>query len=309
MKKCIYFFLIYTALIFSCGSNASNNSADSGKTDSVVNASNNSETEEQQAKLPPVPFPDHLKKYLTKNQVDSFELAAKQYYNIKSSADLAEFYNKTLPPLFEFINQGIRKSNPEVIYSGDDSPMKEWNVFKEYLPCIVVECLCSECSTEPVVNLIPLFEKARQTPENDDDKYFKLAVEMYRYDVDNDSIIYDGGGNIATWFTMNGCDFCSYNNLGENIIYKLLKLSEVSMEAGKNFDEHTKLYRSWIMPEKYEMHYGGTKKEVLSEITKILKDCKLNEEERKHIMEAQSNIKTNEAVQFNCKSGDCKYEF
>ena len=254
-----------------------------------------------------VPFPEHLKKYLTSNQVDSFEIAAKQFNNIKSSTDLAQFYINTLPVLFEFIRLGIQISNPEIVYSGDEAPMAEWNVFQQYLPCIRVECLCSECSTEPLVNLVPLFEKAKLTPESDDDKYFKLAIEMYNIDTQNDSIIYDGGGNIATWFSLDNGNLSTYSNLGENIIYKLLKLSEQSLNAGKTFEENTYNYRYKIMPSK-EFHYSVSKQEVLAEIAKILKDCTLNESERKQVLEAQLDIKTNKKVQFNCKDGSCTYE-
>lgn len=310
MKNYFYFLTILMIGLISCSSNGDKNSTDSdtNKIDSGNKSIIDTIPEANQVNPHPIPFPEHLKKYLTDKQVDSFELAANQYYNIKSSANLAEFYNKTLPALFEFINQGIRKSNPEVEYSGDDAPMAEWNVFQEYMPCIVVECLCGECSTEPIVNLMPLNEKAKQTPESDDDKYFNLAIEMYRFDTGNDSVIYDGGGNIATWYTMDGCDFCSYSNLGENIIYKLLKLSDESLAAGKNFEENTRYYRNRIMPAK-NTHYGVTKKEVLAEIAKILKECKLNEEERKQIMETQLDIKNNKEVQFNCKNGACTYEY
>jgi hypothetical protein len=313
MKKHFYLFILTTLGIFSCGSNEGKTNGstnfDSGKIaliDSTKITDSISEIEQQ---IPnPVALPEHLKKYLTNKQVDSFELAANQYYNIKSSKALAEFYNQTLPKLFDFITQGIQKSNPEVVYAGDDAPAKEWNVFQKYMPCIRVECLCSECSTEPLVNLTPLYEKAKQTPEIDDDTYFKLAVEMYCFENEDDSVIYEGGGNIATWFTMDGGDFSYYNNLGKNIIYKLLKLSEESLASGKMFEKNTQDYRNRFLPSK-EMHYGVSKKEVLAEIAKILKDCKLNEEERKQIIEVQTDIKTNNKVQFNCSAGGCTYEY
>jgi hypothetical protein len=315
MKNNFYFLVISIVGIICCSSNGDKNATDSGFVKNIDSENTAFKdtikdiiTEANQTNPNPDVFPEHLKKYLTKKQVDSFELAANQFHNIKSSTGLAEFYNKTLPSLFEFINQGIRKSNPEIVYSGDNAPEKEWNVFQKYMPYIVVECLCSECSTEPIVNLVPLYKKAKQTPENDDDKYFTLAIEMYYIDNENESIIYDNGGNIRTWRTMDGCDFCSYSNLGENIVYKLLKLSEELLTSGKNFEENTQNYRNRIMPAK-ETHYGVTKKEVLVEIAKILKDCKLNEEERKQVVEVQSNIKTNKKVQFNCKNEACTYEY
>jgi hypothetical protein len=264
--------------------------------------------EEQNENILPGIFPEHLKKYLTARQVDSFEYAARQYQNIRSSRDLADFYLNSLPPIFDIIRNGIQKSHPDIIFAGDDTPVKEWNVFQTYMPYIRVECLCSECSTEPLINLKPLYEKAMETPETDDDRYFKLAVEMYSADAENDSVIYEQGGNINTWFTMDGGDFSSYSNLGNGNIIKLLKLSEKSLESGKIFEEKTLNCRNFFMPVN-NMHYGSSKKEVLAEIEKILKECKLNEDERKQVQEAKSNILSNSQVQFNCRNGKCKYEY
>jgi len=301
---------MFIAGLACCNSSSTNNSSVKSSLDSAnklgldsINSIDGSSAINL-ASIQSIDFPEHLKKYLTARQVDSFEIAAQQYNNIKSSRNLAEFYLKTLPTLLVFIRQGTLKSNP---YNPSEVNDNVWYSFRDYMPFIMVDAFNSESDDIwPVVNLFPLYKLAKQTPEIDDDMYFKLAVEMYSKDVDKDSLIFEELDNI--WSTMDFENMIHSSNLGQNIIYKLLKMSEQSLEAGKTFEEKINICRQLFMPEK-TTHYWVSKKEALAEIDRILNDCKLKDVERKQIIEVQLDIKTNAEVQFNCKDGNCTLDY
>jgi len=305
MKRRFYLLVLFSLGLIYCNSGKSTNdslvnkdSANKTVSDTIKNESEKATN--NQANIQSIAFPENLKKYLTVKQIDSFELAAKQYNNIKTSADLAAFYIQTLPKILDFIRQGIQKSNP---YNPSEVSDNVWYSFRDYMPFIMVDAFSSESDEIwPVVNLFPLYKLAKQTTESDDDIYFKLAIEMYGVNVDKDSLIYENLD--VTWATMDFENMIHSSNLGENIIYKLLKLSEQSLNAGKAFEAKTYNCRDLFLPNK-ELFYRVSKNQALAEIDKILKDCKLNDKERKQILETQLDIKTNAKIQFNCKDGNC----
>ena len=252
---------------------------------------------------------DKLNQYLLAEDVLYLEEAKKEFANIKSSTDLANFYNVTIPRIKIIIYAGIQISNPNIMYAGDDAPVITWFFLHDYMPYISVELLCSECDSEPLTNILPFIEAAFLTPEKDDDIFFETLEIVFYNTWMNEEVIWDGGGNLGNWHTMDGCDFCSYSNLGSGQIYKILENIQKTQEAGNNFNERLETLKYRTLSPIRSSHYAGTKEEVIDEINKIMNNIKLTDVEIFDIKEARSKIKTDNTIQYNCEDGGCEYDW
>ena len=166
---------------------------------------------------------------------------------------------------------------------------------------------CGECSVEAIVNIAPFIQLAAKTKGVCDDAYFKLLKLMYYKESIGDSIIFEGGGNISNWMTMDGCDFCSYSELGGGAIVKMYQQRDKVNACGNLFKEKSTNYSRYFQPEDSETHYGYSKDSVIAELNKILTSVKLSAEERKSLEGTLKKIKSGVGIQFNCKNSSCTY--
>ena len=252
---------------------------------------------------------DLLNEYLLSEDVLFLEEAKTEFSNIKSSTDLANFYNITIPKIHEIIYRGIAVSNPDVMYAGDSEPVETWAFFNNYMPYIAIEVMCSECDAGPYTNVVPLMEVAFNTPQKDDDAFFEIIEIIFWTDGYGRETVWDGGGNLGDWHTMDGCDFCSYSNLGSGNLIDILTHIQEAKEAGNNFDERLAQLKSNTLSYMYADHYAGSKKEVLDEINKILNRIELSEDEILEINDNKTRIETNTEIQYNCEDGGCEYDW
>ncbi len=254
-----------------------------------------------------IEFPASLRPFLSKTEIEKFAQAREYYFQITSSKELAHFYSVLLPELYEYINNGILKSHPEVEMSGDNAPVATWKVIKKYLPMIEVEVLCSECSTQPITNVQVMLAMAKKTPEKEDDYYFNFLMEIYGNKDMPEEIVYDGGGNNGNWFSMVTC-VCGYTNLGNGAILKFCKTSDKCFTAGSSFKKEIEQKRGLFFPSSYEKVFWGKEEEVTRELNAILKEVMLNEEETKAINQLKEKLKTDKEIQFDCQAGECKID-
>ena len=255
-----------------------------------------------------VSMEDTIKTYCKSGTLENFRLAKAVMDTCSHENTLAWLYNFIHDSLINAVNEGIRKSHPEVIYSADDRPMATWSELPKYFPLIVVDLLCGECSVEAMVNIAPFIKIAAKTKGESDDAYFELLRLMYYSEGIGDTLIFEGGGNINNWMTMDGCDFCSYSELGSGAILKMFQQREKVMGLGNLFKEKSKNYSGFFEPNKYDTHFGYSKEAVTTELSKILKTIILTVEERKNLEETLQKIKSGVGIQFNCKNGGCKYD-
>ena len=253
-----------------------------------------------------IEFPSKLKLYLSPNQVDSFIQAKQIFDNIKTSNDLYSFYKNILPPLYDFILKGVKKSNPEVVTTGDNSPAEIWRSISDYLQMIEVGALCSECEFVPITNIKPFLQKAATTAGLEDDKYFEFLVALYGEST-KDSIVYEQAGNINNYYSMDGCDFCAFSTLGDGKYYTIIIAYNKALNVGNLFKTEIQQYFNFLQWE--HTHYGESKINVLKEIDKIILNCKLEPDKVKIIKAARNKINLGRNIQFNCKRKQCKYDY
>jgi hypothetical protein len=250
-------------------------------------------------------FPKSLRKYLAKKEIDEFIEARKYYLKIKSSKELAYFYSVILPKLYGYIVKGIRRSHPEVYLANDDTPADTWKVITNYLPMIRMDYMCSECSVEPVTDVLEILKLAKKTSEKDDDNYCYLLIKMYEFDTgDRTPVVYEtlGAGN---WFTIQNW-VCGYINLGNGLHLELLKLSDKCLASGTSFTESVLRQREYFFPSGHL--FWGTEEEVMEELKTIEKEVKLTDEEKLKILELKDTKKEVKEAQYDCKTGNCKID-
>jgi hypothetical protein len=244
-----------------------------------------------------------LKKYVSEADVVLIDNAAKEYLQIKTAKQLADFHMLTLPKVVEIIRKGIEVSNPEAIDdAGNPAPANTWKFLHKEFPFVIVDVRCSECSAEAYVNIKPLYEKARQTPEDFDDLFYeglKLAYEdgnewfeNWRY----------------SWKVQDGCDFCFYSTLGMGTMYKILKELQKSEDKSKMFESKIIDLKEDAARNLSTLFYGTSKENVLKEYDKIAKEIKFQGHVKKIVEEARAQIMALDNSRFNCKDGNCDYD-
>ncbi|MFH0894840.1 MAG: hypothetical protein V2A54_10440 [Bacteroidota bacterium] len=250
---------------------------------------------------------DSIAAYCKKGSLQNFLLAKSMMDTCSTDYTLAFLYHFVHDSLIPAVNEGIRVSHPEVIYSADDRPMQTWSELPLWFPLLTVDLLCGECSVEAMVNISPFLKLAKKTKGKSDDAYFDLLKLMFYKESIGDSIIYERGGNISNFMTMDGCDFCSYSELGGGAILKMYQFRDKANASGSLFKSDIIMYSGFFRPNNYDKHYGYSKVQVTEELTKILKTIKLTPEERNDIEKALQTVKTGKGIQFECKSGGCTY--
>lgn len=251
---------------------------------------------------------DSIAAYCKKGTLQNFLMAKTWMDTCSSDYSLAFLYRFVHDSLIPAVNEGITVSHPEVIYSADDRPMQTWSELPNWFPLIAVDLLCSECSVDAIVNIAPFIKLAIKTKGKRDDAYFDLLRQMYFSENFSDSIIYEMGGNISNWRTMDGCDFCSYSELGGGAILKMYQLRDNANASGNLFKEEIMRYSGCFQPDAFDNHYGYSKEEVIGEINKIQKTIKLTDDERKALELTLQKVKAGTGIQFNCKNEGCTYD-
>jgi hypothetical protein len=253
---------------------------------------------------------DSLKKYFTLIQIPKIKQAVEEFNRIKTASDLASFYQKTLESVTTIIDEQIEKNDPTE-YSGDDSPDVHWRWFSDYFPPVKCAVLCSECTYGALVNLVPLAEKARQTPEKEDDLFFDLAMTAYNPQNEALEIVYDGRGrnevNVGEWSIMINCDICMASMLGSGYHYKILqKLEKVAPARSLFGDVMDQYLETTLLID--DSHYNHDKATVLAELDKMLTSPVLTDKQKKALQESRENINTDTSIEFDCAQGDCTWD-
>lgn len=252
---------------------------------------------------------DSLKAHFETKQIEYILQAKLEYDSIKTAADLSNFYIKRLFRLELMVKNAIMSSEPNAFDENNPKTIERWKWFSTLFPCVEVVKPCSTCQIEVATNIVPLVSKSFDTDEEEDDIYIELLRLMYENETNTGEKIYEDINDMANWYSVSvACQDCVYSRLGEGIILNILELIQRYYTIGQSFKERVSLYRTIIMPNDHLTHFSVTKKEVLSEIDKILKVINLTSPEREQIMQLWIKVKGSDVMQFNCKLGKCKWD-
>jgi len=230
-----------------------------------------------------------MQKCFTPEQIVTVKKAKSEFKNLKTSEEMAHYYNTTMQDIFKLVNDRIAVTNPE-LYSGDDSPSKQWSWFAEYYPAVKLSVDCSECMYEPSADVRQLIHAASNTKGNEDEIFFDLV---------------DIGSTPS--YELVACDFCAASTLGDNRSSKMLSLVERATPANALFGEQISYYRRSALGVAGN-YFFYDKPKVLSEIDLMLKSKILTAEERTTLKETRDQLASNETkVQFNCGTAECDW--
>lgn len=252
---------------------------------------------------------DSVNAWLFASDVTLLVEAAEDFDNIKTAKQLADFYNNTINDIAKAVYGGISISNPEVIFAGDYAPVETWSFLHNYLPFVGVDLMCSECDAEVMADLFPLQAKAYETADTIDETFFNLLIDIYASGECEGDRQWEGGGNSGNWHTMDGCDFCSYSNLGTYQIYYILKQIIAIQKATNLFDEKLNSLKTLTLSYTDSYHYAGSMSDVIAELEDI-KTLELSEQDIQKIDNVRAFIDaTANEIQFNCQDGGCSYDY
>lgn len=249
-----------------------------------------------------------LEAFVTPNQVRIFMEALDKYPAIDSDAKMADFYMQDIDTMIRAINNGMWKSHPHVEYAGDSEPADDWAWISNFMPYIITECPCSECESAAFINIVELETKANKTTGKIDDTFFETLFAYFGIPGDDHALVY--AGNTNNWFTMDGCDFCNFNNLGNGNYTNMINKTIATEKLTDRLDDILEgLVQSALYVE-HETHFGSSKEDVLNEINSLL----LLQENTKFDLSNLEKLKTRittagEDIQYNCASQTCEYDF
>ncbi len=246
-----------------------------------------------------------LKAFITENQVKIFMSALEKYPKIKNDSVLAQFYLNDVDSMISAINSGMIKSHPHVVTSGDSEPADDWSWISNFVPYLHTECSCGECSSEAHANIDELLKKAKSTVGEKDDAFFEAMFAFFGTPESNLNLVW--AGNKTNWYTMDGCDFCSYSNLGNGGHTKMIQKTIAVERLTDMFDEILKQYISFTT-DLSNMHYGSPKDDVLKEISELIPYKDSTKFDLSKLEKAKTHIETNKEIQYNCAKGNCEYE-
>ncbi|MCP4438471.1 MAG: hypothetical protein GY810_05960 [Aureispira sp.] len=260
--------------------------------------------EQKQITTPNYNFPHKMGKYLKPNEIRDFVRVKIAYTMAKDAKTLIDIYQNQAPSLQAYVLDGIQKSHPEVIYSGDDTPLEVWKELDSYISFFTVDLLCSECSSTPYLNHKKFLQKAKNTSSTVDDDFFKLMLATTgEFDEGKEHL-----------YILDMCDVCGFSVLGDGTFLTIAK-SVTSFEEKYPKEIVALNLKSIISGAKYTAcqvssdAYWYSKSAVLAEIEDILalaKEANWDEKYLNILEKDRATLKTPKGIQFGCQSGNCE---
>lgn len=246
------------------------------------------QTEEQSASCEEqvAEWDEQLNTNFTPEQGSFMRQARLEFCDIGTAAQLAAFYFNTMDSVVEVVNKQIALITPTET-SGDDSPDATWSWLPSFFPVYYGSVDCSECTYDTKISMGPFVEKAKATPEPEDDLFFEAAALM----PDN-------------WYTLEGCDFCAASNMGDGIRVQILDALASANAArpafGKKMDEFLAHATS---TDTFDNTFSRTKEEVLKELDAMIKHRVITTEQKNALKELRGTL--SEAGQYDCATKNC----
>ena len=235
-----------------------------------------------------------LNKYLSKEQIDNIQDYKTTFLNIKSSKDLSNTY-KMAEKLSEQLIENLNKSQ-EI-----ESQYIKLSNFKELSNLILGLRLnngAEGMGLNVLIDYKSFLEKAKKTPENDDNAFLNLMIEVF-----------DDSGNMhPKWFIMTW-DYGGYSLLGKGIHLKTLDKISNTLKISPNFNKELNDVKGRLINDILQTtNFASTKKDVINEINKIISTNNITKTDRIELHKKINDLETNpKKYQFNCEKDNCNY--
>ncbi len=264
--KTILVCIVFVVSFISCGetnSNSVDNSENSLKNISEF-VENETETEIEVEEEVTVEVSKEMDKYFTEEQKKYLTEVNKKFLKIKTSKDVAEFYAEK-DKIDRTVSDAMYKHDP------DGYDYKKWDFLKVFMPG-----LCVGDGAEGIMiakfSLVPLYEKAKQTPEKDDDLFFEAISEGGKTEDGDNEIKYLKHAWLH--YCYHDLEPC-YLKLGKGEIYNYLLRIEKALNVKGNFKKELDDMMSWAITELKCELYAYSKEDTQKYIDKIAEDIKL----------------------------------
>jgi len=218
-----------------------------------------------------------------------------KFNTINSSRQVADYMHNRIDKLTEIIQKGLdvnseNEENPEPFYYVED-----------LIPCVGVGYAAEASGIEAITNYYRLYEKAKNTPEKDDDLFF----EAYKNGIKAFENYYTKKKYLVKFDVEECSDFeTCYIILGGGKCYEALLKIDKAMVQESNFMKDLKDLKDVILRRTFidYANYGYSKGKVLEYTDKILKDIKLTNEEKTKIETFKTAVKTKSDSDFSLKT-------
>jgi hypothetical protein len=249
-----------------------------------------------------------VKEFVTTEEYQDILVAINLRKSITTAEDLYKYYTDILPKAKWALTEGMTKSHPAVMYSGDSEPADDWQFITKLIPDLVAKCLCGECMSEAHILTNKMYELALKTPEKEDEQYFAYAMEVFYYGWEDREKTGSGEGDKIFDGSNDGfsihdhCSVCYYNSLGDFFHFNALEYA---------FSKEWDLYQAKVDDiidyarfGDYAYNFYYNKPEVMGEI-KALEGLALNQEFKDGLIKLKERIEVGTDIFYGCQTGEC----
>lgn len=267
------------------------------ETNAKINNENTSDNKEREAEETQE-ISEQFNKMITDFSIDKSEItllleAQKAFNEIKSSKDIAVFIDKYEKAMENAISSGIESMQPY-----PEAPDSFYYV-SDVLPGIRISYGAEGSGIVASYNYYDLYQKAKQTPQKDDDLFF----EAYSYGNE----IFEDYNSKQKFLEKVKTSECSdfetcYTLIGSGNCYNALLKIENALKSETNFKKQlTDLKESIISDLPFYGKFGFSRKKTLEYLEKINTDITLNDKQKEIIQKIKKEVETKPDEDFNYK--------
>lgn len=238
-----------------------------------------------------ITYYDRMLNELKFDEVEHEKLSVirKHFYDIKQSKHIADFIDNDVWRLRQTIQAGIDNNMPNL-----ENPNK-LDYLSDLFPGLVIGYGAEGSGIEVYYNYYELSEKAKLTPETDDEAFFKAFSNGVEPEEDYNTkrmFLYEYGAymcsDMETCFTLLGPD-----------VEKLLTLIDDELSKQNNFTKLLIELKSKFLIQISDSKYAFSKEVSLKAINYILKTIGLSNSDREQLETVKSDIENASEDAFN----------
>ena len=295
--KQIIILLVALLIISACSNNTQNNDTNN-EISKEINDEETSENEDDESEKKQE-LSKQFNKMITDFSISKPETgllleAQKAFDEIKSSKNIVDFINNHVEVMKTAMNTGIENMEP---YPEEPNP---FYYVSDVLPGIRMLYGAEGSGVVVNYNYYDLYEKAKKTPQKDDDLFF----EAYSY---GNEIFEDYNSKQKSLLkveTQECSDFYTcYTLIGNGNCYNALLKIETALKSETNFiNQLTNLKESIISDLPFYGKFGFSKQKTLEYLEKINTDISLNDKQKEIIQKIKKDAETKPDADFNYKN-------
>ncbi len=239
----------------------------------------------------PTSYLERMKKdfALSSEDVEFMESARKEFYAVHNSGQLADYMHNKVEKSINILN----KHMPDV---GEPDP---YVYVSDIIPFISMEYAPEGNGIEANPNYYPLYEKAKSTPEKDDDLFFEAFT--------NGNKIYEDSDSKKKYLQKFNIEECNsetcYVILGGGKCYNTLLKIDKAMIPESHFTSDLQALKNYILNNAFyeDADFGYTKEKVSEYTDKTLSDINLTDAQKAKLNAFKIAVKTKPDSNFSIK--------